>query len=195
MGQLKNEFKSIVDAKISRDGIEDLMQWLEGTDFFTAPASARFHGSYAGGLVEHSLAVYKRMVQFADYYDQEMYGGAPDYTWSAETLAIVGLFHDFCKIGTYKTELRWRKDAQQRWEQYPTYKKEEDFNFGGHGSKSLYLIQNFLSLEPQEAVAINCHMGEFDSTIYSNPSPAFEQFPLAWLLHIADEAATYIDHK
>ena len=195
MEQLKNEFKSIVNAKISRDGIEDLMQWLEGTDFFTAPASTRFHGSYGGGLVEHSLAVYKRMVQFAGYYDQEAYGGAPDYTWSAETLAIVGLFHDFCKIGTYKTELRWRKDAQQRWEQYPTYKKEEDFNFGGHGSKSLYLIQNFLSLEPHEAVAINCHMGMFDSTIYSNPSPAFEQFPLAWLLHVADEAATYIDHK
>lgn len=195
MEQLKNEFKSIVNANISRDGIEDLMQWLEGTDFFAAPASTRFHGSYEGGLVEHSLTVYKRMVQFADYYDQEVYGGAPDYTWSSETLAIVALFHDFCKIGTYKTELRWRKDEKQKWEQYPTYKKDEDFNFGGHGSKSLYLIQNFLSLEPQEAVAINCHMGQFDSTFYSNPSAAFEQFPLAWLLHIADEAATYIDHK
>lgn len=195
MEQLKNEFKSIVNAKISRDGIEDLMRWLEGTDFFTAPASTRFHGSYEGGLVEHSLAVYKRMVQFADYYDQEAYGTEREHNWSEETLAIVALFHDFCKIGTYKIELRWRKDAQQRWEQYPTYKKEEDFNFGGHGSKSLYLIQNFLNLEPQEAVTINCHMGQFDSTVYSNPSPAFEQFPLAWLLHIADEAATYIDHK
>lgn len=195
MEQLKNEFKSIVNAKISRDGIEDLMQWLEGTDFFTAPASTRFHGSYEGGLVEHSLAVYKRMVQFADYFNQEMYGDMWEHEWSEETLAIIALFHDFCKIGTYKTELRWRKDENNRWEQYPTYKKEEDFNFGGHGSKSLYLIQNFLSLEPQEAVAINCHMGQFDSTIYSNPSPAFEQFPLAWLLHIADEAATYIDKK
>ena len=195
MEQLKNEFKSIVNAKISRDGIEDLMQWLEGTDFFTAPASTRFHGSYEGGLVEHSLAVYKRMVQFADYFNQEMYGDMWEHEWSEETLAIIALFHDFCMIGTYKTELRWRKDENNRWEQYPTYKKEEDFNFGGHGSKSLYLIQNFLSLEPQEAVAINCHMGQFDSTIYSNPSPAFEQFPLAWLLHIADEAATYIDKK
>ncbi len=195
MEQLKNEFKSIVNAKISRDGIEDLMRWLEGTDFFTAPASTRFHGSYEGGLVEHSLAVYKRMVQFADYYDQEAYGTEREHNWSEETLAIVALFHDFCKIGTYKIELRWRKDAQQRWEQYPTYKKEEDFNFGGHGSKSLYLIQNFLSLEPHEAVAINCHMGQFDATTYSNPSAAFEQFPLAWLLHIADEAATYLDHK
>lgn len=195
MEQLKNEFKSIVNAKISRDGIENLMRWLEGTDFFTAPASTRFHGSYEGGLVEHSLAVYKRMVQFADYYDQEAFGAERDHMWSEETLAIIALFHDLCKIGTYKTELRWRKDAQQRWEQYPTYKKEEGFNFGGHGSKSLYLIQNFMRLEPEEAVAINCHMGQFDSTIYSNPSPAFEQFPLAWLLHIADEAATYIDKK
>lgn len=189
MEQLKNEFKSIVFALIHRSGISDLMRWLDETDFFVAPASTRFHGSHEGGLVDHSLAVYKRMIQFAGYYKQEADG------WSEETLAIVSLFHDVCKIGMYKTQMRWRKDAQQRWEQYPTYKKEEDFNFGGHGSKSLYLIQNFLKLEPEEAVAINCHMGQFDSTIYSNPSPAFEQFPLAWLLHIADEAATYIDKK
>lgn len=195
MEQLRNEFESIVESKINRDGIKDLMQWLDGTDFFTAPASTRFHGSYEGGLVKHSLAVYKRVCQFAKYYDNEVFNGAPDYMWSAETLAIIALFHDFCKIGTYKTEMRWRKDAQQKWEQYPTYKKEEDFNFGGHGSKSLYLIQNFLKLTPEEAVAINCHMGQFDSTIYSNPSTAYEQFPLAWLLHIADEAATYIDHE
>ena len=89
------------------------MQWLEGTDFFTAPASTRFHGSYEGGLVEHSLAVYKRMVQFADYYDKEAYGKEGEREWSEETIAIIALFHDFCKIGTYKTELRCSKDAQQ----------------------------------------------------------------------------------
>lgn len=195
LDSMKTEFVTAVTDNISRDGIVELMGWLEGTDFYVAPASTRFHGSYEGGLLEHSLAVYKRLVQFSDYFDREMFGGAPDYTWDKETIAIVALFHDICKIGCYKTEMRWRKDKNQKWEQYPTYKKDEDFNFGGHGSKSLYLIQNFMRLEPEEAVAINCHMGQFDSTIYSNPSAAYEQFPLAWLLHIADEAATYIDHK
>ena len=192
---LKDEFKKIVETNIKRDGIEELMEWLEGTDFYIAPASTRYHGAFEGGLLLHSLAVHRRMLQFSDYYCEQARKSGWDNFWSGETIALVALFHDICKIGTYKTEMRWRKDENNKWEQYPTYKKEEDFNFGGHGSKSVYLIQNFVHLEPEEAVAINCHMGQWDSTIYSNPSPAFEQFPLAWLLHVADEAATYIDHK
>lgn len=195
MTTAKDEFKKIVETNIKRDGIEELMEWLEGTDFYTSPASTRYHGAFEGGLLLHSLAVHRRMLQFSDYYCEQARKSGLDNIWSGETIALVALFHDVCKIGTYKTEMRWRKDGNNKWEQYPTYKKEEDFNFGGHGSKSLYLIQNFVRLLPEEAVAINCHMGQWDSTIYSNPSPAFEQFPLAWLLHIADEAATYIDKK
>lgn len=193
MTNMREEFEKIVKAKIKRKGIDKLMDWLEGTDFFTAPASTRFHGAYEGGLVKHSLAVYKRLVQFVSYYDTQKFGNSEEHTWTEETLAVVALFHDLCKIGCYKTDMRWRKDANNRWEQYPTYKKDEDFNFGGHGSKSLYLIQNFLHVEPDEAVAINCHMGQFDSTMYSDSSSAYEQFHLAWLTHIADEAATYLD--
>lgn len=194
--QLRKQFRSVALSAIDRTGIVALMEWIEGTDFFTAPASTRFHGSHEGGLVEHSLAVYYRLHDLIELHDEGyIYWANESEAWSEESIAIVALFHDVCKIGTYKTDMRWRKDANNKWEQYPTYKKEEDFNFGGHGSKSLYLIQNFMSLRPEEAVAINCHMGQWDSTIYSNPSAAYEQYPLAWLLHVADEAATYIDHK
>lgn len=189
----RDDFEAIVKQDISRPGIDELMKWLRETDFYTAPASTRFHGAYEGGLLEHSIAVHKRLVQFANIYDKEAFGGAPDYTWSKETLAIVALFHDICKVGCYKTEMRWRKDPFNRWEQYPTYKFEEDFHYGGHGSKSVYLIQNFMKLEPEEAVAINCHMGQWDSSAYSNPTAAYEQYHLAWLLHVADEAADFID--
>ena len=87
----------------------------------------------------------------------------------------------------------WRKDENNKWEQYPTYKFEESFAYGGHGSKSVYLIQNFMKLEPFEAAAINCHMGAWDMGSYSNPSAVYECNKFAWLLHVADEAATYID--
>ena len=55
---MKEEFLKILRT-IKRDGLEDFIKFLENTDFFTAPASTRFHGDYAGGLVEHSMKVYE----------------------------------------------------------------------------------------------------------------------------------------
>ena len=179
-------FKNAVLANINREGINKLMDWLDETDFYTAPASTRFHGAYTGGLVEHSVAVYHQLLSLAQHYGLNA---------TAESIAIVALFHDFCKIGMYKVDMRWRKDANNQWEQYETWKRDEDFKFGGHGSKSLYLVQNFIKLTPEEAVAINCHMGQWDATTYSDVSSAYETCPLAWLLHVADEAATYLDGK
>lgn len=170
--------------RIEREGISQLMEWLDSTDFYTAPASTRFHGSHEGGLVEHSIAVHGRLHELTSLYNIQA---------SDETIAIVALFHDLCKVGMYKTEMRWRKDANNQWEQYPTYKRDEDFKFGGHGSKSMYIVQNFMKLTPEEAVAINCHMGQWDATTYSDVSSAYEDCPLAWALHVADEAATYIN--
>lgn len=170
--------------RIEREGVDQLMKWLDSTDFYTAPASTRFHGSHEGGLVEHSIAVHGKLYGLTSLYNIQA---------SDETIAIVALFHDLCKVGVYKTEMRWRKDANNQWEQYPTYKRDEDFKFGGHGSKSMYIVQNFMKLTPEEAVAINCHMGQWDATTYSDVSSAYEDCPLAWALHVADEAATFID--
>lgn len=182
----REEFLRLVSENIHREGIEDLVTWLEGTDFFTAPSSSKYHGAHEGGLVIHSLNVYVELKKLCKVYDCPA---------SPESIAIVSLFHDLCKVGCYKIEMRWRKDANDKWEQYPTYKFDEDFAFGGHGSKSVYLVQNFIKLNPDEASAINCHMGAYDSTTYSNPSPVYERNPLAWLLHVADEAATFMVEK
>lgn len=191
----KERFLALLTEHVCRDGVGDLVAWLETTDFFTSPASTRFHGSCEGGLCAHSLAVYDRIRDMREAYymmdpsGREITEQAP----VGESLAIVALLHDICKIGSYKTEMRWRKDKNNRWEQYPTYRRDEDFCYGGHGSKSVYLIMNFMKLTPDEATAINCHMGAWDSTTYSNPSPAYEKCPLAWILHVADEAATYLN--
>lgn len=179
----KKEFKDIVKRSIKRDGIDGLMDWLEGTDFYVAPASTRFHGAHEGGLVQHSLNVYVQLKKLVDFYGCKA---------SHETVALVSLFHDLCKVGCYKTEMRWRKDANQKWEQYPIYTFDEDFAYGGHGSKSVFLLQTFMQLSFEEAAAINCHMGSWDATTYSNPTSVYERNLLAWLLHVADEAADFL---
>lgn len=185
----KSEFTRIATSKIHRKGLTDLMAWLEGTDFYIAPASTKYHGAFETGLVLHSLNVYSQLNNLAAFYGLGPTDGLADVD---ESIAIVSLFHDLCKVGYYKPELRWRKDQNDKWEQYSTWKCEEDFAYGGHGSKSVFLVQTFMKLSPEEASAINCHMGQWDATTYSNPSLVFERNKLAWLLHVADEAATYL---
>ena len=170
---------------IERGGtaIFDLLAWLEKTDFYTAPASTKFHGAYPGGLLEHSLNVYDELKRLLKAY--------PEIKVSEESIAIAALFHDFCKINFYVPEKKNRKNAIGQWESYDSYSISEKFKFGGHGSKSLYIVQSFISVMPEEAVAINCHMGAYSE----NPqdvSRAYEEHPFAWLVHVADEAATYI---
>lgn len=176
----KERFDALCET-IKRGGIHELMEWLGTTDFYTAPASTRFHGAYAGGLLQHSLNVYDELKRLLNAY--------PEVKCSNESAVICALFHDFCKINLYTTEKRNRKNEFGQWESYDAYKKDEKFCFGGHGSKSVFLVQHFIKLTPEEAVAINCHMGAFDN---ENVGSSFEQFPLAWLTHVADEAATYI---
>lgn len=186
MKTYKDTFIKTAQETIQRVGIEELMQWLDTTDFYTAPASTRYHGAFESGLVMHSLNVYSQLKKLCEWYECNA---------SDESIAIVALFHDLCKVGVYKTEMRWRKDKNNQWEQYPTWKHDEDFAYGGHGSKSVYLIQSFMKLTPDEASAINCHMGAWDRSDYGNPSEVYNRNSLAWLLHVADEAATYMMEK
>lgn len=180
----KDEFIDLYTKYIKRVGATDLLAWLENSDFFTAPASTRFHGNYEGGLCEHSINVFEELVRLLRAY--------PELKVTAESAAIVALLHDLCKIGCYKQELRNTK-VNGVWVQRPVYVFEEDFCFGGHGSKSVFLIQKYMNLTNSEAAAVNCHMGFADRSPgdYSLGN-AYEQHPLALLLHWADESATYI---
>ena len=180
----KEHFVELYTKYIQRPGADALLSWLDETDFYTAPASTRFHGDHEGGLCEHSIHVWEELVRLLKAY--------PEVRVSAETAAIVSLLHDVCKIGCYKQELRNTK-INNVWVKKPVYVFDEDFCYGGHGSKSVFLIERYTKLTGPEAVAINCHMGFADRPVgdYSLGG-AYEQFPLALLLHWADESATYI---
>lgn len=185
-------FKKIVTENIERDGIENLMEWLEHeTDFFTAPASTRYHGSYEGGLVEHSLNVYDRLV----WEMENTVGAGWQELYSPETVAIVALFHDLCKIDRYVITEKWRKDENGDWEAYEAYEYNKEKAEMGHGAQSVFYLQKFIQLTELEAQAIFWHMGAYDISPYATLAACSETFkwnPLAFLTHRADMAATYV---
>ena len=189
---ISKDFTSIAHERIKRDGIDELLAWLETTDFYTAPASAKYHGAEIGGLLEHSITVYKWL---RDLIDALSFTSMDFPNISSESIAIVGLFHDICKIDAYKTEYRNVKNSDTgNWERVPYYVFNPD-SFAAHGAKSVFLLNQFIKLTEEETVAILHHMGAWDKSTYSDPGRAYEAYPLAWLLHIADEGATYISKK
>lgn len=185
-------FKKIVTENIERDGIENLMEWLEHeTDFFTAPASTRYHGSYEGGLVEHSLNVYDRLV----WEMENTVGVGWQEIYSPESVAIVALFHDLCKIDRYVITEKWRKDENGDWEAYEAYEYNKEKAEMGHGAQSVFYLQKFIQLTEFEAQAIFWHMGAYDISPYATLGACSETFkwnPLSFLTHRADMAATYV---
>jgi HD domain. len=183
----KDEFIQIFSDNIHREGAAELLKWLESTDFFTAPASTRFHSCHEGGLCEHSLNVRKRLAEIYGHEVDEEYNAN-----EAETIAICGLLHDVCKANFYTVQMRNVKNESGQWEKKPYYAIDEKFPFG-HGEKSVFLIERFMTLTAEEAVAIRFHMGEFDTLRCT--SDAYSKYPLAVMLHVADLSATYLDER
>ena len=192
-----NEFRAAYTNYILRDGADRLLQWLEGTDFYTAPASTRHHLAREGGLLEHSLNVWKRLDALIRHEAEAAGAGSAFYNVSNETAAICGLLHDVCKAEFYATELRSAKDEYGQWVKVPYYTVADKLPYG-HGEKSVYVISGFMKLTREEAMAVRWHMGGFDDTAKAGGrslGEAWGKFPLAVLLHAADLQATYIDER
>ena len=205
----KKLFVSVYN-NINRDGADRLLAHLENGGFFDDPASARNHMNKPGGLCEHSLNVYRRLRWLCEAEGMKNKDFAVP---SVETIAIAGLLHDVCKMGTYKLEPRNQKSYDLEkvkkankyqikhdamgdfiWETVEIYTNDDPFPFG-HGEKSVYIIQSFMPLMPDEAFAIRYHMSSWQDGEKSGASAAFKMFELAMLLHMADEFATFVDEK
>lgn len=184
----KARFIEIFKTKITREGSDKLLQFLLSphSDFFTAPASSRFHSSYEGGLLDHSLNVYDCLVAYMNSDKAKQLG----FEYSDETLAIVALLHDLCKVNVYKKGFRNVKDDKGVWQKVDTYEYDDQLPYG-HGEKSVYMISPYMMLKREEAFAIRYHMGYSSTEDQRNISAAFEMFPLAFALHVADSEATY----
>ena len=184
----KERFIEIYNNNIKREGADKLLDYLMKSDFFTAPASARFHSSYEGGLLDHSLNVYDCLLGYLNSpRAKEAYG----FSYSDESIAIVALLHDLCKVGIYKKGFRNVKDENGVWKKVDSYEYDDQLPYG-HGEKSVYIITGYMRLTREEAFAIRYHMGySSEREDPRNVSAAFEMFPLAFALSVADSEATY----
>ncbi len=189
--EIKQQFLEIFYDNIEREGSEELLNFLEKSDFFVAPASSKRHNNFAGGLCLHSVNVYKRYIKLLE----SEYGEDWEKIISPESVTIISLLHDVCKINNYVEEMRNVK-VDGSWVQKPYYKTVDTLPYG-HGEKSVYMISGFMRLTREEAIAINWHMGGFDPRATNSYllSEAFYKFPTAFLFHLADFMATYLDEK
>lgn len=200
----RNRFLDLVKC-IKREGanIDLLIKQLNGSDFFIAPASAKHHGAYKGGLCEHSLQVYDNLVELVNKF-------YPNKEINPETLIIVALFHDFSKMNFYTEEIKnkkvysengSKKDSMGKydWVSYTGYgyrELKDRFLIGNHEENSAYMINSFLPLSAEEYASIIHHHGSvgFDST-KQNPADFWEKYPLSLLLYQADTISAFIQQK
>lgn len=164
-----------------------VLQWLDGTDFYIAPASTKWHDSFKGGLLLHSLTVAARIIEIAEVsvYSNKVH---------LEDAILCALVHDWCKINKYEQFMRNQKNEETgQWEKVPSYKYREDIMVPlGHGEASMYIAMKMFNLSQEEAVAIRNHMGKWaadNSYNITDLQYANENYPLCLLLQFADQIA------
>ncbi|MBP3923297.1 MAG: hydrolase [Ruminiclostridium sp.] len=188
MNDNKQRFLDLFAAHVKREGSDKLLDYLVNkSDFFTAPASTKYHGAFDGGLALHSLNVYDCL---KNYLDRPRVKEEYKLNYSDESIVICSLLHDICKADVYVRGTRNVKNEHGVWETVPTYFFEDNLPYG-HGEKSVYMITGFMRLTREEAFAIRYHMGFSGSEEKGNVGKAFEMFPLAFALSTADMEATY----
>ena len=196
------DFLAVYNRSVNRrEGAVAMLKWLENeTDFFTAPASSKNHLAQPGGLVTHSLNVWRRLreITVRDLTGRYAPGVCHISEAEEETVAILGLLHDVCKAGVYHQETKRRKNQETgKWEDYLGYTFRDPFPLG-HGEKSLFLITRHMALTEEEALAIRWHMGAYDDAVKGGSRSMTEAMKLTtwvWRLQEADMCAAWIDER
>jgi hypothetical protein len=173
---------------VNRPGVAEFLDWLDKTDFYTAPCSTKHHLAREGGLLEHSLNVYNLL-------SSKVFGSELYRQHNPDSIAICALGHDICKADFYGQEMRNVKE-NGNWVQKPFYMVKDKLPYG-HGEKSVLLLQRFIGLTTEEVMAVRWHMAGFtpgitDYSISQAFSEAASRYPLVILLHMADMEATYL---
>lgn len=184
-----------------RAGIEDLIEFIRKSDFYTAPASTRFHSCHEGGLLEHSLNVYDRLIS---KFNDELWKSSVEV--GSDSLIIAALLHDLCKSYFYVTELKNKKEYHDKgsksdsngrfdWVTVPSYVVDDKIPYG-HGEKSVMMIEEYIKLKPIERYAIRWHMGFSEpKENWNTLGTAMRKYPLILALHMSDLESTYLLEK
>ena len=181
---MKEEFIKLLNST-NRENMDKLLEFIEKTDFYKAPASTKFHGAFEGGLLEHSLKVYEIL---KDKVEKAI---IPIET-PVESLIIIALLHDICKANFYKVDYRNAKNQFGEWEKVPYYTVEDTIPYG-HGEKSVMMLTEYIKLTVEEKYAIRWHMGYTEpKENYNAIGASYAKYPIALLTHEADLEATYL---
>lgn len=193
-------FESLLRST-KREGIEALIKFIRKSDFYTAPASTRYHSCHEGGLLEHTLNVYDRLVS---KFNDELWKDKVDVGY--DSLIIAALLHDLCKCYLYSTELKNKKEYSDKgtksdsngrfdWVTVPSYMVDDKIPYG-HGEKSVMIIEEYIKLKPMERYAIRWHMGFSEpKENWSTLGTAMRKYPFILALHTADLESTYLLEK
>lgn len=200
--ELVEKFESLL-LSTKREGVEALLDMIRKSDFYTAPASTRFHGSYEGGLLEHTMNVYERAIEKFETQNTFWNRVCQDKGYKRENIIISALLHDICKTYFYAVEFKNQKvysengskqDVKGRfdWETVPCYVIDDKMPLG-HGEKSVMLIEQYMKIETPERYAIRWHMGAYEGKDNWNTlQQAQEKYPISLLIHEADVEASNI---
>lgn len=196
--------RSLSETRFPKENVEKLISVIETrTDFFIAPASSIYHSNYKGGLCEHTLNVYRllkdlnTMVQFhksTNLPNEVVDAIKLKQAYPDDTIIIVGLLHDLCKVNTYNMVVKNKKDKNGQWVKYGGYEKNDPFPYG-HGEKSVAIISKFLDLNQDEMLAIRWHLGMYEGGMYSGETKytyhkAIADFPIVSMMVCADFLAS-----
>lgn len=205
------EFESLL-LSTQRAGIENLIVYIGASDFYTAPASTKFHGSFMGGLLHHSMEVFRNLDKKTSGSEYNVWRELLDADKVGnDSIIIVSLLHDICKTHFYTTELKNQKNydpsvvamADRRqvkhdtngdfvWETVPVYTVDDKVPYG-HGEKSVMMIEKYINLTPMERYAIRWHMGFSEPKEHYNVlSAAIEKYPFILAAYEADMEAAYV---
>ena len=191
----KEHFIQILSST-GREGVDEVIAGLEARGFFEAPASTVFHLNEPGGLLQHSLNVYREAMAIREKQIEMLPDSEPRLP--SDSVAIASLRHDACKAAIYKPVEKWRKDAKGRWESYRGYEVDYSDLPVGHGEKSVIMLLRWgLRMTDDEILAIRWHMDAWDvsfqsSEAKSNISTAKGMCPLLAVVKAADGLASFI---
>ncbi len=182
-------------AKVNRPGMDKLLDYIRKSDFYTAPASTKFHLSCPGGLLQHSLNVLDALRGLLDWnaagnvWEYRTAGQTVD-TIPDDSVIMMTLLHDLCKTYFYSVSYRNAKNAAGNWEKVPYYTVQDRMPLG-HGPKSVMLIKEYTTLTSMEMYAIWHHMGRNGD--YENDNAvgkSMEMYPAVLALQTADMMAS-----
>lgn len=188
--EMIDKFYDIWNNKIKRDGKEKVLEYIQRSDYFKAPASTMFHSNIEGGLLYHSIKVCEKLENLVRSNSSVVFE-------REDSIYIIGLLHDICKTYYYDVDYRNVKNEKGVWEKKPYYKVKDLMPVGVHGDKSVMLLLKLgLELTTEEIYCIRYHMGAYEGKeVYNSLGEAKHKCPNILWVHLADELASIEEDK